>query len=424
MTFLGPLLFAGLYIGAIVIGLSETTTHEIMIVDHDGLITRYDDTREGYVPKYESNFSDSENVKYRFTQDSEYVNQFTEDKDKTLMLEFDAATIHDGAAVLYYKEFPSWRVVESLESAVENSLEQHRVLDSLNVSFEDYKRMKLELTIHERDVLKPEKEETNKEVQAMVGLGFAFIIYIFIFMYGVQVMRGVIEEKTNRVVEVIVSSVKPFQLMIGKVIGIGMVGLTQFLLWVLLSSVVTGVGSMIMASSGEMTDAVVNGMEVAQQVETQDLGELAGFFQTFNAIPWGTVIFCFLFYFIGGYLLYGALFAAIGAAVDSETDTQQFMLPVVMPLVFGFIITSFLIINPEGMAGDIFAIVPFTSPVVMMVKAAMGDAGWLLVVSMLLLILSFLGTIWVAGRIYRTGILMYGKKTSYAEIWKWIRYKN
>ncbi|NNE55155.1 MAG: ABC transporter permease, partial [Flavobacteriales bacterium] len=395
----------------------------VMILDHDGLISRTDSTLDAVVPKYPRKFEPREDLNYYFSNDAGFVDSF-ESTDYTLLLEFDGYSINDGSAVLYYKDLPSRRVIQTIENAVENAMEQHRVLDSLHVSFEDYKRMKLELTILEKDIEKPDEEESHKAEQAIVGLAFAFVIYMFIFIYGVQVMRGVIEEKTNRVVEVIVSSVKPFQLMIGKVVGIGMVGLTQFLLWVILCSVVTTVGSVFLASSGEVTSAVVDGIETTQDLGAAQMQQGIEEIEFLFAIPWGTVIFCFVFYFIGGYLLYGALFAAIGSAVDSETDTQQFMLPVAMPLVFGFIITTFLIMNPEGIAGDIFAIVPFTSPVVMMVKASMGDTGWLMVISMIVLILSFLGTIWLAGRIYRTGILMYGKKTTYKELWKWIRYKG
>lgn len=422
MTFLGPLLFAIFYSGAILVGLSDSTDHKVLVTDYSGIISVQDSTSGKLYSRFPRRFESTPELSYNFSKTAEIKNQFKE-SPYTLLVELDEIALHDGKVKIYYKKVPSQLVLNKIEGEVESALEELRVVDSLQVSYTDYKRMKVELSWYQVDVNADTDEETHKSEQALVGLGIALLIYVFIFLYGVQVMRGVIEEKTNRIVEVIVSSVRPFQLMMGKVIGIGMVGLTQFLLWVILCSVVSGIGSALLAGSGEVTTAIVDG---AGQMPETDLAmaqatEVFGFLMQ---IPWTTVILSFIFYFIGGYLLYGALFAAIGAAVDSETDTQQFMLPVAMPLVFGMIISSFLIMNPDGAMADTFAVVPFTSPIVMMVKVAMGETGWLLVISMIVLILSFLGTIWIAGRIYKTGILMYGKKTSYREIWKWITYKS
>jgi ABC-2 type transport system permease protein len=240
-------------------------------------------------------------------------------------------------------------------------------------------------------------------------------------------MRGVIEEKTNRIIEVIVSSVKPFQLMMGKVIGIGLVGLTQFLMWVVLSSIVASVGLWVFSENIASGANVVENAQVLKtgmdsevlRNELMNNQAINWFFQ----INWPLMISLFLFYFIGGYFLYASLFAAIGAAVDSETDTQQFMLPVSLPLVFGYIVSAMLIDNPDSPAGNFFAIFPLTSPVVMMVKATMTSTSWwMIVISMLVLIITFIAFIALAGRIYRVGILMYGKKATYKELWKWIRY--
>ena len=422
MTFLGPVLFALFYSGAIFVGMSDSTDHNVLVADYSGIVSVQDSTTGKLYSRFPRRFESTPELTYNFVKTAEIKQQFKE-SPYTLLIELDDVALHDGKVKLYYKKVPSQLVLGRIEGEVENALEELRVVDSLNVSYADYKRMKVELSWYQVDISASTDEETHKSEQAMVGLGIALMIYVFIFLYGVQVMRGVIEEKTNRIVEVIVSSVKPFQLMMGKVIGIGMVGLTQFLLWVILCSIVSGLGSIFLAGSGEMTMAIVDG--AAQVPESnQAMLQATEAFGFLMQIPWTTVILSFIFYFIGGYLLYGALFAAIGAAVDSETDTQQFMLPVAMPLVFGMIISSFLIMNPDGAMADTFAVVPFTSPIVMMVKVAMGETGWLLVISMIVLILSFLGTIWVAGRIYKTGILMYGKKTTYREIWKWITYKS
>jgi ABC-2 type transport system permease protein len=272
------------------------------------------------------------------------------------------------------------------------------------------------------------KDQIPSGRKVLTGLHFAFafavLIYMFIFIYGVQVMRGVIEEKTNRIVEVLVSSVKPFELMMGKILGIGLVGLTQFLMWVILSSIVMGVaqGYLLEQQAGALVDGNLPA-DVTQMTQLMNDNPLLG---TLFTIPWGQFLGTFVFYFLGGFLLYGSIFAAIGAAVDSETDTQQFMIPVTIPLVFAYIISIAMIANPEGSAGTVFSMVPLTSPVVMMVRMGIGLDGayWQLWLSMGLLVITFLAVVWLAGRIYRTGILMYGKKASYKELWKWLFYKG
>ena len=243
-------------------------------------------------------------------------------------------------------------------------------------------------------------------------------------MYGVQVMKAVIEEKTNRIVEVLVSSIKPFQLMMGKIIGIMLVGLTQFSIWVLLIAVSLTALSIIafpdMLDAANQAELMQNnvGGEVAMENDFADL--------VFRQINWSLMIGLFIFYFIGGYLLYGSLMAAIGAAVDSETDTQQFMIPVSMPLFFAYIIAINITGNPNGSTAFWCSEIPFTSPIVMLVRVAIGGEGmiWQVLLSMSLLIVTFIFTTWIAAKIYRVGILMYGKKPSYKELLKWIRFKD
>ncbi len=345
----------------------------------------------------------------------------------TLMIKLDDQTLNDGKSTLTYKKLPSLSVKESIKSEVQSALEEWRVLEDLNLKYEDYKRMKVKISFLEIDIDNIGEASTKQE-QAIVGFIFAIIIYMFIFIYGVQVMKGVIEEKTNRIVEVLISSVKPFQLMMGKIIGIGMVGLTQFLIWVILSMVFVSIGQGILFS---MIDSPAAMMEAQQSMTTggsQEVMDLVNseVYKVLANIPWTLLIFTFIFFFLGGFLLYGSLFAAIGSAVDSETDTQQFMLPVSLPLIFGFVVTEFMLQNPEGDIGFWFSLIPFTSPIVIMVKTAMGyEAGtiWQLFLSMFILIVTFVFIVWMAGKIYRTGILMYGKKASYKELWKWLFYK-
>jgi len=265
----------------------------------------------------------------------------------------------------------------------------------------------------------------------ILGYIAGFLIYMFVFMYGSQVMRGVIEEKTSRIVEVIVSSVRPFQLMMGKIIGVALVGLTQFLLWVVLTFGLVSIAQAVFIDSVKvenMTQVVPGGtgntLNDNEQVIDQGAAEFSAMFNSIKAINFPLVLGMFVFYFLGGYLLYAAMFAAIGAAVDNETDTQQFMLPVTIPLVLGIIVMVSAINNPNGSLAYWFSLIPFTSPIVMMVRIPFEVPIQDVIISAGLLIITFIFMVWLAAKIYRTGILMYGKKVNYRELWKWIRYKN
>ncbi len=423
MTIVGPLLFAGMMIGSIYLATLDTTQHEVLIVDQDRLITKVIDGE--LVPKFAENYAPTKKMRYHFTNkmlaDSTFKNSIY-----TLMVDINGETMTKGFTYLTYKKAPSMEAKSKVNADLEKSIEAIRVTEELKLDWDKYKKMKVNLNFIERDIDKIGVEE-NMEVKGAIGFVFAVIIYIFIFLYGTQVMRGVIEEKTNRIVEVLISSVKPFQLMMGKVIGIGLVGLTQFVIWVILGTILSSIGMAMIGADTLTTIADTGGtlpVDVTQKMEIAQ--QMSGGLQTVLSINWPLQIFVFIFYFIGGFLLYGSLFAAVGSAVDSETDTQQFMLPITIPLVFGFIIAEMMLMNPEGPAGFWGSIIPLTSPVVMMVRTAMvgTDSIWVLILSMVLLVATFVGIIWVAGKIYRTGILMYGKKASYKEIWKWLSYKG
>ncbi len=277
-------------------------------------------------------------------------------------------------------------------------------------------------------------EEKASSAGLASGIGYitGFLIYFFIFMYGAQVMRGVMEEKSNRIVEVIISSVKPFQLMMGKVIGVALVGLTQFLLWIILTFVIFFgakillVGEKPSESPQEVVQSVMEtrvpgaAQEIDLEIE-QIFQDVSGKLKNMNI---GLLIGSFIFYFLGGYLLYASLFAAIGSAVDNETDTHQFMLPITIPLILGIFVMMNAMQAPHAPLAFWFSMIPLTSPIVMMVRIPFGVPIWQLALSGSLLITFFIGAIWVASKIYRTGILMYGKKVTYKELWKWIRYKN
>jgi len=262
-----------------------------------------------------------------------------------------------------------------------------------------------------------------------------FMMYMLVFMFGSQVMRGVIEEKTSRIVEVIISSVKPIQLMLGKIIGIALVGLTQFTIWVLLTLAIVAVVQLKILPEGTMeqmqqlpqsfaqAESGAGGADAGKAVETQ-MTEFQSIFASAMNQPWGLIIFAFVFYFITGYLLYASLFAAIGSAVDNETETQQFMLPVTIPIILALFVAMATMQNPESSLSFWFSLIPLTSPIVMVARIPFDVPAWEIALSMAIMLVTIVGTIWMAARIYRTGILMYGKKTSYKEIWKWLTYKG
>ncbi|MEL7586033.1 MAG: ABC transporter permease [Prolixibacteraceae bacterium] len=259
--------------------------------------------------------------------------------------------------------------------------------------------------------------KSSAEAAMVAGYAAGFIIYMFVFIYGAMVMRGVMEEKTNRIVEVIISSVKPTQLMFGKIVGIGLVGLTQLVFWVVIgSAIVMGVQAFAGGDAMQQTQMAAEsgaGQNMAIQVT-----------EAITNLNMPLLLSCFLFYFLCGFLLYSSLMGAVGAAVNNEEETQQFMLPVTVPLIFSIIVLFPAINNPEGPLAFWASMIPFTSPVIMMARVPFGVPTWELILSMLILLLSIWGIIWVAGKIYRTGILMYGKKVNLKEILKWITYRN
>jgi ABC-2 type transport system permease protein len=270
-------------------------------------------------------------------------------------------------------------------------------------------------------------DKTDVEVNTILGSFGGILIYLFIFLFGAQVMRGVIEEKTNRIVEVIISSVKPFQLMMGKIVGIALVGLTQFLLWVILTGSIYAVfmGTVVKDRfSAQNVETLVKASPDGTAVDNLDeIRETQEVVDRVNSINWGLMIPAFIFYFIGGYLLYAALFAAIGGAVDSESDTQQFMLPVSAPLILSFVMAQNVLNDPTGSLAKWLSIIPFTSPVIMMVRLPFGVHYSEVILSMVMLVAGFVFTTWIAAKVYRTGILMYGKRPSWKEMYRWLRYK-
>lgn len=260
------------------------------------------------------------------------------------------------------------------------------------------------------------------EIKIAIGGAFGYLIMMFIIIYGNMVMRSVIEEKTNRIIEIIISSVKPFQLMMGKIIGTSLAGVLQFIIWAIL-----GVSAMFIISSvfGVQMGATsaVQTQEALKTAQEATSSDIQMYIKELWNLPIATLLFSFIIYFIGGYFLYSSFYAAIGAAVDNETDSQQFLLPIIMPLVLGVYIGFFTVMNnPHGTVATVFSIIPLTSPIVMLMRIPFGVTWWQLVLSIAILFGTFFLVVWFASKIYRVGILMYGKKPTWRELYRWLKY--
>ena len=415
MTILGPVLMAGLILAPILLmDSSYEEIKEIWVCDENNL--------------FESQFKDVDGTDYKF-----FKNDLFQVKDRFIK--------SDGYALVYIPKFENQNI-DLLESSVKvyvhkpmSLSNQNQISNNIESVIESIKLKEEGLT---RDIIDRTRSNVNlntiilgesgsektgsTEVSMGVSMFGGFLIYIFIFLYGAMVMRGVMEEKNSRIVEIIISSVKPIQLMMGKIIGIALVGFTQFALWVSLTFVISSVATALLVNPADINPLdMANGSEMLIQESDMNQDGLASVFEQLESINITFLLAMFLFYFIGGYLMYGALFAAVGSAVDSETDSQQFMLPITIPLIFSFIALQTILENPDSSLAFWCSIIPFTSPIVMMGRLPFDPPLWEVGLSMLLLIVGFIFTSWLAGRIYKVGILMYGQKVNYKTLWKWIK---
>ena len=323
----------------------------------------------------------------------------------------------------------------TLASNIGNDIEDlisNQKLKASGISQQDLDKLKTAIDIDTKKINElGAEEDSSAGASTVIAYVAGILMFMFIMLYGIQVMRGVIEEKTSRIVEVMISSVKPFQLMMGKIIGIALVGLTQFLLWIVLTGSISALATNVFLDKDTMKEAATatagapKGTPGTEQLDAASDNTFANIQKSMANLDITKIVTVFVFFFLGGYLFYSALYAAIGSAVDSETETQQFMFPVMMPLLLGYVLSLSVVTNdPYGPMAFWLSIIPFTSPIAMMVRLPYGVPDWQLVLSMALLILGFIGTVWVASRIYRVGILMYGKKTNFREMIKWFTYKN
>ncbi|MCO7186224.1 ABC transporter permease [Tenacibaculum sp. XPcli2-G] len=417
MTFLSPLLMIGM--GALVFFLmkkNDEKVKKIVYVDESGMFSK-DIFKDSKTVKYEDFTAlGIENSKKKVEEGDYYGALYIPKQDSLEML---AKSIE-----FFSKDSPSMSIMERLEDKIDKEL-RHKKLTSFGIDIAHIEESKISSEIK---MLNFSGEKSSKLINGLkIGVGAiaGYLLMMFVMIYGTSVMRSVIEEKTSRIIEVIVSSVKPFQLMLGKIIGNASAGLLQFFIWGILFLVFSLVASSFFGfDMMEMQSAKVSPeqMEAIQQTAANK-GEMI--VQEIFRLPLVKMFFLFIFYFLGGYMLYSSLFAAVGAAVDNETDTQQFMMPIMLPLILAVYVGFATVINdPHGPVSVIFSYIPFTSPIVMLMRIPFGVAWWEIAISMLLLILTFMVIVWIAAKIYRVGILMYGKKPTYKDLWKWIRYNG
>lgn len=322
----------------------------------------------------------------------------------------------------YSKESPSLNVISGLESKIENKLRELKLLED-GLDLERINASKTNIDIAQESFDGQKSSKIDNVVKLAFGGIAGYLLFMFIIIYGNMIMRSVIEEKTSRIIEVIISSVKPIQLMMGKIIGTSLAGITQFAIWVIVGGLLLTIVSSIFGIDVSQVNTPQQEM-VNEAMKNQNAQAIAENLITAIAnLPLLNLVTAFMFFFIGGYLLYSSLYAAIGAAVDNETDTQQFMLPILMPLILAVYVGVFTVIeDPHGTVSTIFSFIPFTSPVVMLMRIPFGVPLWQQLLSLLLLIGTFSLSVWFAAKIYRVGILMYGKKPTYKELFKWLKY--
>jgi ABC-2 type transport system permease protein len=409
-TLLIPILMFGLIATMAYMAAKSEQKETIAVIDESGVfINKMDTSSSSYTIKY---IADGTN--------ENYTTLLEKNKCDILLHIYpfrnglpDSVNIYkDGGVSLSAKEFISddMNTIYQIKQMQDEGIDKDKI-DSINNSSIRLKSFDLK-----------NNQETSSEIATMIGYVTGFLIYIVILIYGMGVMRGVMEEKTNRIAEVIISSVRPFQLMMGKIVGIALVGLTQFLLWLILTGSLQFLLPLFIPELRQaMHPSSAADMDAMSKVPTS---ELAGIFNSLSNQHWSLILSCFLFYFLGGYFLYAAMFAAVGSLVnEDQQEAQQMTIPITMPIILAFFIMTSAIKDPNSTLAIFGSMFPLTSPIVMMARIPYGVPAWQIAISMLLLVAGFVLMTWLSAKIYRTGILMYGKKASWKEVIKWMRYR-
>ena len=398
MTILGPILMAALIVMPVYLANKGKEKRIIAIASKD--ISLF------------NKLEDSEYIHFNVIPDVEALALKNEFNDSPYYALLDIA---DSTFTLYSNQQISLNVSDEIKNQIEGVIKEKRLKKS-GIDLDILKKANASIEISTIIVSEEGNKNSRAEVSMAIGFLSGILIYMFIFMYGTMVMRSVIEEKTSRIIEVIISSVKPFQLMMGKIIAVALVGLTQFILWIFLTIVISSIAEIFLLDIETISSNTTN-----MQQQSVIFGEIIRLTEGINLTQ---IFLSFMFYFLAGYLMYSALFAAVGSAVDTEADTQQFILPITLPLILAFITAQVVIDNPDSSLALWMSIIPLTSPIIMMTRLPFGVENWELLLSMSILVISFIATTWLAAKIYRTGILMYGKKANYKELWKWLTYKG
>jgi ABC-2 type transport system permease protein len=421
MTILAPLLITGFLGFMIKMSQSEKTEQNVLVIDESNL---FKDKLVG---------NDYISLSYSNDNIDHAVETFNE-KGFTCVLWISGTIVEGGAGAtkLYYKKSPGFAFQTYIKDQMERIIYENKLrANNIDPNVIMNSKQNVALMLEKVDDVGKRQEQSNF---GFFGFISAALMFTFILMYGMMVFRSVMEEKTNRIVEVIVSSVKPFELMLGKILGVALLGTIQFIIMGLITFVLTTALSAIFLKDissqlkvfEEQQELVRKGgtnVNFSKLEKFDDKLELFDMVKKINQVNFTEVFICFLLYFIGGYLFYSSIMAAIGSAVDSEADSQQFITPVMIPLMIGYIISTKSILDPDSSTVFWGSMIPFTSPIVMMSRITSGVPLWEILLSLAFLYVAFIITAWLAGRIYRTGILMYGKKTSWREIGKWLFYK-
>lgn len=415
MTFLSPLLFVGIAAFVGYLSSMKADTKRIAIHDESGLFVNdftAQNSKKGEYKYLDLTVIDSKSLKDSITNES----------FEGLLIIPKSANITDFESKIQFisNSSPSISFIENVQDVIGSKITKI----NLENAHLDTLAIKKAQSVVNISLAKASGEQSVKglnEIKIAIGGGFGYLIMMFIIIYGNMVMRSVIEEKTNRIIEIIISSVKPFQLMIGKIIGTSLAGILQFVIWAVIGLSLMFAASLFFGVNVGPTAKVPP--ELMQQAQQEFAGTAQMYIKELWNLPIANILLGFVVYFVGGYFLYSSFYAAIGAAVDNQTDSQQFLLPIIMPLMLSVYVGFFSVIHdPHGTIAVVFSMIPLTSPIVMLMRIPFGVPLWQIAISVTLLFATFLGVVWFAAKIYRVGILMYGKKPTWKELYKWLNY--
>ncbi|MCB0471879.1 MAG: ABC transporter permease [Flavobacteriaceae bacterium] len=412
MTFLSPFIFAGIFsLVAYLSSLNNDTIRIISVLDNSGL--------------FADEFNNSPHTQYRMLQNVslEDAKKEAETKEITGLLYIPKMENLDSLSkkiTFYSEDSPSLSMMSDINNMLEKKVNTLKLKEA-GIDSETIKNLYINISANQETFKGEETSKLGSGLKLAFGGAAGYLLFMFIIIYGNMIMRSVIEEKTSRVIEVIISSVKPRLLLLGKIFGTTLAGITQFVVWVILIMVLMTVATSVFGIDTTAASPSQQVIENSVDGGTQQI--LHDIMLEINNLPITNLIVMFILFFVGGYLLYASMYASIGAAVDSETDTQQFMMPILMPLILAVYVGFFTVIdNPHGTVSQVFSYIPFTSPVVMLMRIPFGVPIWQQLISVVILFATFIGMVWFAAKIYRVGILMYGKKPTYKEIFKWLKY--